>query len=268
MVLALRDPRHRVHEGDRLRVVGKAERLRDRAAGERPSRQAPRGARARSAAGKRARAGLAAPRGQAARARLRSSWRELVELEVEVGGDVLLLLGEVALAEVRVAGLHLREELAPASSRGARRACTSGPDRPRNSGRVTARRNRARRAPSRPSRRRPRTARAAFARMRRAAAMRPAEGDRRRQRMMACRGMRWPRSGRRAAARCAAPPADANRRTPNRADPASASTALSSYSLTSACDERSRPTRCARRRRRPRTRGGASRATTAARART
>ena len=35
----------------------------------------------------------------------------MVELEIEVRGDVLFLLGEVAFAEIHIAPLHLRQEL-------------------------------------------------------------------------------------------------------------------------------------------------------------
>src|SRR6185369_2272216 len=56
-------------------------------------------------------AGNASRQARAIRRHQARSWLELVELEIEIRGDVFLFLGEVALAEIYVAALHLRQQL-------------------------------------------------------------------------------------------------------------------------------------------------------------
>ena len=133
VVLAVRDarrPHSRTRSSAGSRRSGRSSRSGRRRASSRAGARAARAARRPASRGA---PGRQCMRGERAAAALRRSaacrsWLELVELEVEVGGDVLLLLGEVALAEIRVAAPAPAPAAAPASSRAdpARRYIWSG----------------------------------------------------------------------------------------------------------------------------------------------
>ena len=119
VVLAMRDrtrPRSRMPSSRGSRRSGMSSRSGRRRASSRGARDSALRARRRSGAARPA----AVHRGEreqlASLSRRRRSWLELVVLEVEVGGDVLLLLGEIALAELRRCTPAPARAAAPASS--------------------------------------------------------------------------------------------------------------------------------------------------------